>query len=151
MDGASRYFFRSTSLNTLFISQVFTEVPGHRDAQVRSVCWFRGPPTPPTNHSYHHFHADTQNSCPSCRRMRTFIMVLFSTSFWPEISTQRCIRKPRIAQRGPNRSPLDPLLVGYNRVGLLCKINWTPHQPVFIRNQRRPHFSARTRILSPGT
>ena len=90
--GASQYFSRSTSLNTLSISQVFTEVPGHRDAQVRSVCWFRGTPTHPINHSYHHLHADTQNSCPSCRRMRTFIMVLFSTPFWPEISTQRCIR-----------------------------------------------------------
>ena len=90
--GGSQYFFRSTSLNTLFISQVFTEVPGHRDAQVRSVCWFRGTPTHPINHSYHHLHADTQNPCPSCRRMRTFIMVLFSTPFWPEISTQRCIR-----------------------------------------------------------
>ena len=92
INGEDQYFSRSTSLNTLFISQVFTEVPGHRDAQVRSVCWFRGPPTHPINHSYHHLHADTQNSCPSCRRMRTFIMVLFSTPFWPEISTQRCIR-----------------------------------------------------------
>ena len=52
--GGSQYFSRSTSLNTLSISQVFTEVPGHRDAQVRSVCWFRGTPTHPINLSLIH-------------------------------------------------------------------------------------------------
>ena len=90
--GGSQYFSRSTSLNILSTSQVFTEVPGHRDAQVRSVCSFRGPPTHPINHSSHHLHAATKNSSPSCCRMIIFIMLLFCTPFWPEMSHPRCIR-----------------------------------------------------------